>query len=194
MARSITLKILAALSMMAALSSCGSDENLGGNVTEFTTSYATAKSLSARLEANVLTGNTCTAGVSSGGNIVTESVDFTISVTSTLKGSGTSLPLAITGYTVSFAAKNAGSPAIADLTSNFNTSITPGTSLTLPVAVVTDRLKVELLNTDPGLACSLSIYQYDVTVKFHATEVGSTKPENKDIIAGMVVAIADRAN
>ena len=194
MVRSITVIILSALLSMAALTSCGTDESLGGNVTEFTTSYATAQSSQARLEANLITGNTCTGGVSAGGTVETENVNFSVNVVSTTKGSVVPLPLAITGYTVSFAAKNVGAPAIADLTSDYNTIITPGSSASIPVAVVTDKLKIELLTADPGLACSLSIYQYDVTVKFHAAEVGSTKPENKTIAAGMVVAIADRAN
>jgi hypothetical protein len=37
------------------------------------------------------------------------------------------------------------------------------------------------------------VYQYDVTVAFHASEVGSGDG-SKEITAGLVVAIADRKN
>lgn len=183
--------LLAITAVLTTIAGCGGGDSLGGNVTQFKTSTATASAATPRLEADLITGNTCTAGVTSGGTIVTETVNFTIStVASTTK----TLPLSITGYTVSFTPKNAGTPALGVLTSDYSvSSITPGSSVSIPVAVTTDLQKRDMILADGTLPCSLSIYQYDVTVRFHATEIGSGDG-SKDIVAGMVMAMADRNN
>ena len=176
---------------MAALAACGGGEGLGVNVTQFKTSRATAGSSTPRLEADLITGNTCTAGVPAEGTLTTESISFTVS---TVASTSNPLPISITGYTVSFTPKNSGTPAMGDITSSYSVAnITPGQSVTIPVSVITDVRKLEMITADSTLPCSLTIYQYDVTVKFHAAEVGSGD-SSKDIVAGMVLAVADRNN
>jgi hypothetical protein len=189
MLKNTTYKLLAIALYSFTLSSCGGDTSLGGNVTEFKASIATASAATPRLEADLVKGNTCTTGSSAGGTIITESVDFTIIATKS--SSASSLPLNITGYTVTFTPKQVGIPALGQLTNTFSTSVNPSGSVTIPVAIITDKMKVDLITANPALACSLSIYQYDVAVSFHAVEIGTGVA--KDISAGMLLAIADRS-
>ena len=181
--------------MSMIISSCGSDESAGGNVTEFTTSYASASAATTRLEADLITGNTCTA-TGTPGTIVTESVDFTVTTTSTVKSTSvpavTPLPISITGYTVSYVPKNAGVPALAPSTGTTTVIITPSGSATISVPIITDLQKVNFISANPSLPCSLNIYQYDVSVIFNAAEVGISG--SKTITANLVLAVADRNN
>jgi len=184
----LQIALLVSLSCMS-LAGCGGSDNVGGNVGEFKTSFVTAVSATPRLEADLINGNTCSATGSTGGTIETESVDFTIATTATTSNP---LPLSITGYTVNYVPKNAGTPSLSPLTSNFSSSgIIPGNSVTIPVAVTTDLQKVDMITANPAFPCSLTINQYDVTVSFNVVEVGSGEG-GKNVNASFVLAIADR--
>jgi len=188
----IIAKILLAASICIMLFSCGSQESAGGGVTEFKTSRVTATAATTRLEADLITGNTCSAAGSTGGTIVTELVDFTITATSTATTSPT-LPVAITGYTVTFVPKNAGIPALTPLTGTTSQIINPTGTTTISVPITTDLQKINLISANASLPCSLNIYQYDVFVTFNAVEVGVDE-SNKSVTASLVMAIADRNN
>lgn len=201
MFRQIFVKIFFPSALALLVTSCGSggggfgSGNLGGNITEFKTSYAYATASTPRLEADLVTGNSCTAtGWPGDGTIITESVDISINTVSTAKGGATPLPISIDGYNVYFTPKNAGYPTYAQLTrlSNpYTAIINPGGSLKLPVAVITEQLKRDLILADPFFPCSLNIYQYDVTVVINATEA---QGEVKAITASFVMSLADRNN
>lgn len=187
----IITKILLLASISILLFSCGSQQSAGGGVTEFKTSYLTATAATTRLEADLITGNTCSATASTGGTIVTEAVDFTITATSTVTTS-TPLPVTITGYTVTFVPKNAGTPALTPLTGTTSQIINPSGVATISVPITTDLQKVNLISANTSLPCSLNIYQYDVYVTFSAVEVGING--SKSVTASLVMAMADRNN
>jgi hypothetical protein len=195
MFNTVLVKIILICSIGLTVASCGSDESAGGNVTEFTTSYASASASTTRLEADLITGNTCTAPVTPG-TLLTETVDFTISTTSTVKATSvpavTPLPISITGYTVTYTPKNAGIPALSPTTGVTTVIINPSASATISVPISTDLQKLNLISANPSLPCSLNIYQYDVSVSFNAVEVGISG--SKTITAALVLAIADRNN
>jgi hypothetical protein len=188
----IFVKIILVSSISVLIASCGTDSSVGG-VTEFKTSYATASASTTRLEADLITGNTCSVTGSTGGTIETESVDITIKATSSTKGSVASLPIEIMGWTVTFVPKNAGIPELPPLSATTSTYITPSSSVSIPVAITTDLQKLNLIIANPSLPCSLNLYQYDVYVRFTAREVGSTEG-SKLINASLVMALADRNN
>jgi len=188
----IIAKILLLASICLMLFSCGSQESAGGGVTEFKTSRLSATAATTRLEADLITGNTCSAtGSSTGGTINTELVDFTITATSTATTSPT-LPVAITGYTVTFVPKNAGIPALTPLTGTTSQIINPSGTATISVPITTDLQKINLIGANTSLPCSLNIYQYDVFVNFSAVEVGTDGSDS--VTASLVMAIADRNN
>jgi len=187
----IIAKILLLASICIMLFSCGSQESAGGGVTEFKTSNVTATAATTRLEADLITGNTCSATGSTGGTIDTELVDFTITATSTATNS-TPLPVSITGYTVTFVPKNAGIPALTPLTGTTSRIINPTSVTTISVPITTDLQKINLIAANNALPCSLNIYQYDVFVNFSAVEVGVSG--DKSVTASLVMAMADRNN
>jgi len=185
-----SLKLTVPVLMLLAVAGCGGGDSLGGNVTEFKTSVAYATADTPRLEADLVTGNTCSANGSEGGSIVTESVTF--QVTTQALTTNNPLPISISGYTVSFRAKNAGIPDLTDLTSNYTVpAIAAGSTVSIPVAITTDLQKLTFLQNNPEYVCGGLVAQYDVTVRFHASEVGSGDG-SKDIVAGLVMALADR--
>lgn len=190
MLHKIFAKIICLCAISMLLSSCGMDNSVGG-VTQFKTSSASATASTTRLEADLITGNTCTDPVTPG-TIVTETVNFTINTTSSVSGTAKPLPIKITGWTVSYVPKNAGIPALDPLTAPASIIINPSGSATIAVPVTTDLQKVNLIIANPSLPCSLNIYQYDVLVTFDAVEVGMEG--SKTITASLVMAMADRNN
>jgi hypothetical protein len=186
MNKHFVLRLLLLLFSFFILSSCGG--TTGGGVAEFKTVTVSAQSSTPRLESDVLTGNVCPATT---GTFVTDSVNFTVTSTAYPNLNGTASTVGIDSYTVSFSPANPSSPALPDLHgSTTGTNVPSGGNITIPVAVAPDTLKVSLVN-DKGLQpCSLTVFEYYVTVTFDALEIntGTRQP----ITARLNVAFADR--
>ena len=180
------------LSMVAALTSCG-EEELGGGIGEFTTVKASASSSTGRLESDLVTGNTCAGGASTGGALETDYVDVNFS--STAMFATGALDLVVSKITVHYTPANASSPALPDYVNLTTQTIPPGSSVPIPVAVVPEFYKRDLiLRTTQNLAaCSGDIFEYSVRVTFEASEPGGNG-KIKNITADMQLAIADRNN
>lgn len=186
----LILKSLLAIALVASFAGCGSNSDLGGGVSEFKTVMATAVASTTRLEADLITGNSCTAG-GEAGSLLTESIDFTISSTAV---SAKALPISVSGYTVTYVPKNAGTPVLTPITSPYGPIvINPGSSQPISVPVITDLQKRDMISADPSFPCSALLYQYDVTVRFNAVEIGADDSV-KSINGSTVMAIADRAS
>lgn len=190
MKRKIIFNVLATCHAFLLLSSCGG--SLGGGLGEFKTVTVSASAKTPRLEADVLTGNTCAATVSTGGTYVTESVDVDIKSTVYPKLTGQALSVSIDGVTISYMPANSATPALADqFITTLGTTVTPGGSATIPVPVAKDIVKLSLVNEKNLQLCSTAYYEYYVTITFDALEIGSGT--RKKISTSLNVAFADRS-
>lgn len=181
--------LLFGLGTIAALSACG-ENSLGGGIGEFTTVNATASPTTLRLESDSITGNTCTTGVSSGGNYSTDNVD--VAFTSTAQFSSGALNLHISRITVQFEPTGA-APALASYSTPVTINVAPGTSETIPVAVMPESYKKDLSEraTQNIQACGGAIFDYNVTILFQVSEPGGDG-KVRDIPAQLKVSITDR--
>lgn len=185
--------MLGGLFAMIALVSCG-EESVGGGVGEFTTVSARAQSSTSRLESDVVDNNTCTDGVSDGGTVITESVNVNF-ISTSMYASG-ALNLVISSITVQYVPRTVNgvtAPPLATRQFSHQQTVGPGQSVTVPVAVVTDGMKMELINraTQNLDLCSGEIFEYDVTILFEVSEPGGNGDVH-NIPARLTVAIADR--
>lgn len=188
--RSVCL-LLFGLCAIATLCACG-ENSLGGGIGEFTTVNATATASTLRLESDVLTGNTCTAGVSDAeGTYSTDYVD--VDFTSTALFTSGALTLHISSITVEFEPIGA-APALAPYSTPVTVNVAPGTTQTLSsVAVLPESYKKNLFEraTQNVQACGGNIFEYNVTILFEVTEPGGDS-KVRNIPAQLKVAIADR--
>ena len=189
------LHVVVAVYSMVLLTSCGSDSP-GGGTSEFKTISISASASTTRLESDLLTGNTCTNSVSSGGTFSTDSVDVNI-VSTAYPGITTALPVAIDSYTIDFipnASMSTGTPpALSRLSgSSLGQSISAGGSLTIPVAIVPEALKVNLVNNGTIGLCSGTVYAYYALITFQGIEVG-TGTRNSIGPISLDVVFADRS-
>ena len=181
------------LSMVAALTSCG-EEELGGGIGEFTTVRASAVATTNRLESDLITGNTCTDGVSTGTETVsTDNVD--VAFTSTALFTTGALNLVISRITVQYTPVNpATTPDLPDYFIATTQTVAPGATVSIPVAVMTDSHKVLLLThpTQSLSACSGVVFPYYVDVIFEVSEPGGNG-KTRNVSTRLNVEIADRA-
>lgn len=181
---------------MLLLSSCGS-ESPGGGTTEFKTTSISASPSTTRIESDLSTGNTCTNGASTGGTFVTDSID--VSVKSTLYTGATSgLPVAIDSYTVEFVPNATLStsppPTLSKITGTLiGQSVQPGGTLSIPVAVAPEALKLTLVNNGTIPLCSGTVYAYYALISFNSVEVG-TGTRNTIGPISLDLVFADRTN
>jgi ribosomal protein L31 len=185
----IIFKALATCHAFLLLSSCGG--SLGGGVEEFKTVMVSATAKTSRLESDVLTGNTCGATGSTGGTYATDNVDVDIKSTLYPKLTGQALSVRIDRVTISYTPANTSSPALPDQFLTLSDTVTPGGTLTLPVPVAKDILKLSLVNDKNLQLCSTAYYEYYVTITFDALEIGSST--SKRISTSLNVAFADRS-
>lgn len=173
-----------------ALSSCGGGD-LGGGIGEFATVNATAVAKTGRLESDIVTGNTCT-DVSTGGTIETDNVD--VDFTSTPQFNDGALNLVVTRITVHYTPANSATPAIPDAFLNTNQTVSPGSTVTFPIPVLTETQKIALLDrtTLPMPVCSSTVFEYYVDIVFETTEPGGNG-KTRNITAKMNLAVADRS-
>jgi len=177
--------------VIAALTSCG-EEDLGGGIGEFTTVTASAVSQTNRLESDLITGNTCTGGVTSGGAFETDTVDVDFSSTA-LFPSG-NLNLLISKITVQYTPVNpTTTPALPDFFITTSQTVTPGSTAAVPVAVVPDNFKFALAtrSTQNLQACSADYFEYYVNIIFEVSEPGGNG-KTSNVTASLNVAVADR--
>ncbi|WP_136514257.1 hypothetical protein [Geomonas edaphica] len=176
---------------IAVLSSCGAGD-VGGGVGEFTTVNASATALTNRLESDILTGNTCSASVSTGGNIVTDTTD--VDFKSTALYTTGALKLVISKITIQYTPVNpATTPDIPDSYLNVSQQVDPGTTSTISVPVLTEAQKLALLNRT-SLAmpvCGSTVFEYYVNIVFEASEIGGNGDVH-NVTARMNLAVADR--
>ncbi|HBA89985.1 MAG TPA: hypothetical protein DCZ75_18915 [Geobacter sp.] len=175
----------------ALLSSCG-DENLGAGVGEFTTVTASAVASTTRLESDVLTDNTCSAGVSTGGTFSTDTVDIDFTSTSLFPNA---LNLVVSRITIQYTPVNpATTPPLPDYFISTSQVVAPGSTVTIPVVVVPDNYKFALVSrsTQNLNVCSADYFEYYVNVLFTVSEPGGNG-KSRDVPAKLNVAIADRS-
>jgi archaellum component FlaF (FlaF/FlaG flagellin family) len=192
------VKPLVGIFSLLILSSCGA-EGPGGGVAEFKTVSVSASAATTSLESDVKTGNTCTGSVSNGaGSFVTDRVDVT--VTSTLYpglAASAGLLVAIDGYTVQFIPDNSHSteppPAIVNPPSGTNLGfiVNPGATITIPVDVGSQAMKIKLVNDAIIPECSGKIHAYFAIITMNAVEIGTGTRKNIGPIS-LNIAFADR--
>ncbi|MFZ3208941.1 MAG: hypothetical protein WA140_08905 [Geobacteraceae bacterium] len=183
-------KALATCHAFLLLSSCGG--SLGGGVEEFRTVTVSATAKTPRLESDVLTGNSCGETGSTGGTFVTDIVDVDIKSTIYPKFTGQALSVSIDSVTISYAPYSSGAPALSDqFIATLGTAVAPGGTVSIPVPVAKDIVKLSLVNEKGLQLCSTAYYEYYVTISFDALEIGSGT--RKRISTGLNVAFADRS-
>jgi hypothetical protein len=172
------------------LASCG-EGSLGGGTGEFQTVLVSAQTATTRLESDVLTGNTCSATGSTGGQFSTDSVD--VKVTSDLyPRQTTGLNVAIDKVTVHFDPASTASPQLADFSiSTIGTTIAPGSNVTISVPVAPEIFKSKLVNEKGLQLCSNALFEYFVTITFEGVELGTGA--RKGVTTSLNVAFADRS-
>jgi ribosomal protein L31 len=186
----IILKALVTCQAFLLLSSCGG--SLGGGVEEFRTVTVSATAKTPRLESDVLKGNTCVGTDSTGGTFATDTVDVDIKSAIYPKFTGQALSVRIDRVTISYAPANTSSPALPDQFLTLSDTVTPGGTVTIPVPVAMEKVKISLVNEKGLQLCSTaSIYEYYVTITFDALEIGTGT--RRRIPAELSVAFADRS-
>ena len=160
-----------------------------GSTTSLATVYLTASPTTDRLEADVLTGNSCTTG---GGTYITETIP--IAVTSTAYPNATSKsPVTISDVKISYSKYDPLSAAPA-IPVQYDTGLTinPGETKTFSVKVATDKLKLDLVNNYGFNLCSLDYWEYYATITFSGVENFTEKTVSFSTV--VKVAFADRNN
>jgi hypothetical protein len=137
--------------------------------------YLTATPLTSRLEADVLTANTCTAGISADGTFTTQTVSINITSTkypNAIVGS----PVTINSIVISYipynsAASNHPLPTLYDT----GGTIAAGTTKTFTVNVAPDMLKINMVNNMGFQLCSMDYWEYYADITFNGVENNSNK-------------------
>jgi hypothetical protein len=182
------LLLLVVLSLV--LSSCGGGSS-GGGLASFKTVQVSATAATPRLESDVRTGNTCGLAGSTGGTFSTDLVNVTLTSTVYPNYTGTISPVEIDSYVIHFAPADNVSPALPDISGSIiGQTVTGGGTLILPIAVVTDLLKFNLVTAYNLQLCSATMYTYYVTITFNALELNTGT--RAGIQTSLTVAIADR--
>jgi hypothetical protein len=192
----ILISVTSALMLLGILVSCG--ENANG-VAGFKTVNATATVDSSKnpLLADLATwsGDPCKFDAGSTFSILDDNVIVTVKSTPNIT-SGTSLPLILESVSISFSPADSISPPLPPILSpifqNLNgTILEAGTSLPIPVEVITHRMK-EYFGTT--LVCQefSPIYSYNATITFNAVEQGTGVTGSMS--AGLTVRFADFAD
>lgn len=182
-------RLLPAVFSLLLLSSCGSD-SMGTGVAEFKTVMVAAQAGTPRLESDILTANSCGTTGSTGGAVETDNVDVTVTSTEYPNFTGTRSAVLIDKYTVSYTPANSVSPALPVQNGTTTIPVAAGGSVAIDVAVVPDSLKLSLLNNNNIQPCSITIFNYYVTVTFEGLELNTG--ERKSFIATLNLEIADR--
>jgi hypothetical protein len=154
-----------------------------------TTVYLTVSPLSDRLEADVLTNNSCTSG---GGTFTTQTIPITVT-SKAYPNAVTQSPVTINKIQISYSAYDQNSLA-PTLPIQFDTgkTITPGASATFDVKVAPDKLLLDLVQVYGFNLCSLDYWEYYATITFSGVEDFSNEPVS--ISTTVKVAFADRNN
>ncbi|WP_224957629.1 hypothetical protein [Geomonas subterranea] len=176
----------------AILTSCGGGD-IGGGVGEFTTVNATATAINNNFESDIVTGNVCTAGVSTGGTVQTDNVD--VDFTSKAQFSTGALNLAISKITIHYTPAPGGTvpaPALLDSYVSFNQTVAPNATVTIPVPILTRDQKLLLLNraTQAMPVCSGTTFRYYVDIIFEVSEPGGNG-QVKPVTARTTLDVAD---
>jgi len=177
--------------VIATLTSCGSEENLGGGIGEFTTVSASAVADTNRLESDLLTGNTCSDAGSADGTLSTDIIN--VAVTSKALFPSGNLDLLISKITVQYQPANALTPPLPDYFISTRQTIAPGQTVSVPVAVLTDNYKFALATrpTQSLQPCSMDMFEYYVRIVFEVSEPGGNG-KTRNVTADLTLAVADR--
>ncbi|WP_224981736.1 hypothetical protein [Geomonas agri] len=175
-----------------ALTSCGGGD-VGGGIGEFTTVNATATAETNSFESDILTGNTCSAGVSSGGTVQTDNIN--VDFTSTAQFSSGALNLAISKITVHYTPAPGGTaaaPALPDSFINYSQLVAPNATVKIPVPILTRDQKILLMGraTQAMPVCTATTFKYYVDIIFEVSEPGGNG-NVKSVIAKTNLDVAD---
>lgn len=178
--------------LLGALLSCsmfGCGAGAGGSSSSLESVYLTSSPVTDRLEADILTGNSCTTG---GGSYATETVGITVSSTA-YPNTITPSPVTIQQISISYSpytdvAKTHPIPVQYDT----GGTILPGSTTTFNVKVAPDNLKYYLVNTSGFQTCSADYWEYYAVITFSGIENFSKK--SVSFTQTVKVAFADRNN
>jgi hypothetical protein len=185
---------ITALMSVATLVSCGGSTS---GVAEYKTVNATASVDAASnpllADLAIWSGDPCAEGSSYSieNNLVNITVTSTANITT-----GTSLPLMLQSATITFTPADSISPFLPSLFTpiyqNLNgTTLSPGGFVSIPIEVVTHRLK-EYFGTTLICSPAAPIYSYNATISINAVEQGTGV--SGSFSAGMTVRFADFAD
>lgn len=175
--------------VLSIMSGCGGG---GGSTSDLATVSLSVTAVSDRLEADMVTANTCTAGSSSGGTFSTETIP--IAVTSTKYNNVTNpSPVTIQGISISYQPYNTAA-ALHPLPVQYDTGkvILPGVTEQFDVKVAPDSLKILMYDNGNGFQlCSLDYWEYYALITFSGEENYTKKKVS--FSQTVKVAFADRA-
>ena len=168
-----------------AMSGCGGSS---GSTTELRTVYLTSTPSSDRLEADVLTGNSCSTGT--GGTYTTETIPINVTSTS-YTNSDKKSPVTINSIAISYS-KYVPSSSVPALPTQYDSGVTinPDETKTFAVKVAPDKLKLDMVNLYGFNLCSSDYWEYFATITFNGVENYGGKSVSFSTV--VKVAFADR--
>jgi len=172
------------------MSGCGGG---GGSTSDLATVSLSVTAVLDRLEADMVTSNTCTSGSSSGGTFSTETIP--IAVTSTKYNNVTNpSPVTIQQISISYQPYNT-TAALHPLPAQYDTgkTVSPGSTVQFDVKVAPDSLKILMYDNGNGFQlCSLDYWEYYALITFSGEEDYTKKKVS--FSQTVKVAFADRVN
>ncbi|TSK06177.1 MAG: hypothetical protein FPO08_15285 [Geobacter sp.] len=180
--------------VFAILSSCGAGD-IGGGIGEFTTVNASAQASNGSIESDILTGNSCSDTVSTGGSAQTDSVD--VNFTSKAMYSTGALDLVISNVTVEYYPTKTGTPNIQRVSTPWHQVVSPGATDPVTVQLLTAMQKDYLMNPQPPQTpmplCTgtANIFEYNVKIIFEVSEPGGNG-DKQYIPAWVTLSVYDK--
>ncbi|MEI6208308.1 MAG: hypothetical protein WCP20_16125 [Desulfuromonadales bacterium] len=166
--------LLLSLAISLGASGCGGG---GGGSAELRTSYVTAASGTASLDADVISWvdasgakATACAATSNASTPAADTVNVSVVSTTYSNTGSVGLPIRIESATISYAPANTATPPMASEFQTIGVIMTNGGTASVPVRVVSQEQKLRL---QPKLACNATIYNYYTTITLNVTEIGT---------------------
>lgn len=175
--------LLLCVSLCLVVAGCGGSSSGGKTV------YLTVTPESDRLEADVVTDNSCTTG---GGTFKTESIPIKLTSTA-YSNANTKSSVTIDKVEISYKKYDPSSLA-PELPTQYDTGMTilAGSTVTSNVKVAADKMKLDLVMNNGFNLCSADYWQYYATITFSGKEDYTNTPLSISTV--VMVAFADRNN
>ena len=174
------------LSVILSLGMCGCGGTSGATTDLNTVILTVTPSSFTRLEADVLTGNSCPLV---DGTYTTETIPITVTSTPYPNAVDKS-PVTISSIAISYS-KYEDAPSIPPVQYDTGLVINPGALKTFDVNVATDKLKFDLVDKYGLNLCSSDYWEYYVTITFNGVEDHTGKSFSFSTV--VKVAFADRS-